>query len=136
MSGNRKKEEITLREKEESSKEEGEQTRPGVYYSPSVDIYENEEGLTLLADLPGVTEENLDIDLEDRKLTINGTVPPPEKRFHSVYSEYGIGGYTRSFRLGEAIDRTKINASLKDGVLTLTLPKADKLKPRKIQVTT
>lgn len=128
--------EIALREKEEIKKDEGEPTQAGIYYSPMVDIYENEEAITLLADVPGVTKEGLDINIEERQLTITGLVAEPESRFQPVYTEYGIGGYTRSFRLGDAIDRTQINASLKDGVLTLVLPKADKLKPRKVEIQT
>jgi len=134
MSDNGKRKEIALREKEEIKKEEGEPTKSGVYYSPAVDIYENDEAITLLADLPGVDKDGLDINVEDRQLTITGLVKEPEERLHSVYAEYGIGGYTRSFRLGDTIDQGKIQASLKDGVLTLKLPKADRLKPRKIEI--
>jgi HSP20 family protein len=136
MSTDKENKEISLREKEEIKKDEGEPTKSGVYYSPAVDIYENEDAITLLADLPGVDKEKLEINVEDRQLTITGLVAEPEERLHAVYSEYGIGGYTRSFRLGDAIDQTKIGASLKDGVLTLVLPKADRLKPRKIEITT
>jgi len=134
MSQRNEKKEITLREKEEIKKEQGEPTKAGVYYSPTVDIFENEEAITLLADLPGVDKDKLDINVEDRQLTITGLVRDPEDRLRPVYAEYGIGGYTRSFRLGDTIDQAKINATLKDGVLTLVLPKADRLKPRKIEI--
>lgn len=136
MSAKNEKKEIALREKEEIKKEEGEPTQAGIYYSPVVDIFENEEAITLLADVPGVDRDKLEINIEDKQLTITGLVDEPESRFQSVYSEYGIGGYTRSFKLGDTIDRSKINASLKDGVLTLVLPKADRLKPRKIEIAT
>lgn len=112
-----------------------EPTRPGISYSPVVDIFETEDALTLLADLPGVKQEDLDIDLDDRRLTITGLVDSVDTRFRPLYEEYGVGGYTRSFELGDTIDRKGISASLKDGVLTLVLPKADRLKPRKIEVT-
>jgi len=135
MSEKKEKKEITLREKEEIKKDEGEPTKAGVYYSPTVDIFENDEAITLLADLPGVDKDKLDINVEDRQLTITGLVKEPEDRLHSIYTEYGIGGYTRTFRLGDTIDQTKINASMRDGVLTLVLPKADRLKPRKIEIT-
>ena len=128
--------EISLREKEEISKEEGEPTKEGVFYSPVVDIYETQEAITVLADLPGVEKDKLDINVEDRQLTITGLVKETEERRQSMYSEYGVGGYTRSFRLGDTIDQTKINAALKEGVLTLVLPKADRLKPRKIEIAT
>ncbi|MCP4602974.1 MAG: Hsp20/alpha crystallin family protein [Proteobacteria bacterium] len=131
-----KNKEIAIREKQQIKKEEGEPTRAGVYYSPRVDIYETDEAITLLADLPGVDKNVLDIDVEDQRLTITGLVKKTEDRFNPVYEEYGIGGYTRNFQLGDTIDQTKINASLKDGVLTLVLPKADRLRPRKIEIAT
>ncbi len=134
MSENKAKKEIAIREKEEIKKEEGEPTRAGVSYLPLVDIYETDEAITLMADLPGVDKKDLDIDVRDRQLTVTGLVKEPEERFQSVYTEYGIGGYTRNFKLGDTIDQSKISASLQDGVLTLVLPKADRLKPRKVQV--
>jgi len=136
MSEEKTKKEISLREKEEIKKEEGEPTKAGVYYSPAVDIFETDEAITLLADLPGVDKDQLDINVEERQLTITGLVKEPEEHLQTMYTEYGIGGYTRSFKLGDTIDRSKINASLKDGVLTLILPKADRLKPRKIEIAT
>ena len=136
MSDGKENKEISLREKEEIKKDTGEPTKEGVYYSPTVDIYETDDAITLLADLPGVEKSNLDINVEDRQLTITGLVGEPEDRLQSVYTEYGIGGYTRSFKLGDAIDQSKIGAALKDGVLTLVLPKAEALKPRKIEITT
>jgi len=135
MSKNKEKSELALREKDEIKRNEGEHIRPGIRYSPRVDIYETEQAISLIADLPGVAEEDLDIDLDDRSLTITGQVKEPDSHRHSVYTEYGIGGFNRSFKLGDSIDRSKINASLKDGVLTLILPKADRLKPRKIEIT-
>ena len=136
MSDGKENKEISLREKEEIQKDSGEPTKEGVYFSPTVDIYETDDAITLLADLPGVVKDNLDINVEDKQLTITGLVDEPENRLQSVYTEYGIGGYTRSFKLGDAIDQSKINAALKDGVLTLVLPKAEALKPRKIEITT
>ncbi len=134
MSEDKAKKEIKLREKEEINKDDGEPTKAGVFYSPAVDIFETDDAITLLADLPGVEKEGLDINVEDRQLTITGLVKEPEERRQPVYSEYGIGGYTRNFRLGDTIDQSKISASLKDGVLELVLPKADRLRPRKIEV--
>jgi len=136
MSEDKAKKEISLREKEEIKKDEGEPTQAGVYYSPAVDIFETEEAITLLADLPGVDREQLNINVEDRQLTVTGLVKEPEDRLQPVYTEYGIGGYTRSFKLGDTVDQSKISASLKDGVLTLVLPKADRLKPRRIEIAT
>lgn len=126
--------EITVKEKEAIKKDEGEPTQAGVHYSPAVDIFENDEAITLTADLPGVDKDGLSINVEDKQLTLTGFVKAPEERLQPIYTEYGIGGYTRSFRLGDAIDPQKITATLKDGVLTLVLPKADRLKPRKIEI--
>lgn len=128
--------EMTVREKEAIERDGGEPTRSGVYYSPAVDIYENEAAITVYADLPGVDKDGLDINVEDNRLTITGAVAEPEGRLQPIYAEYGVGGYTRSFQLGNTIDQSKINASLNDGVLRLVLPKADKLKPRKIEIAT
>lgn len=132
---NKETTEIAVRSKEAIRKDEGEPTRAGVTYSPAVDIYETEEAITLLADFPGVTKEKLDIHLEERQLTITGLVEEPQLG-PSVFAEYGIGGFTRSFKLGDTIDREHITASLKEGVLSLTLPKADRLRPRKIDIKT
>ena len=136
MSEDKTNKEIKLREKEEIKKDDGEPTQAGVYYSPAVDIFETEDAITLLADLPGVEKDGLDINVEDRQLTITGLVKEPEEKLQPVYSEYGVGGYTRNFKLGDTIDQSKISASLKDGVLELVLPKADRLKPRKIEIAT
>jgi len=134
MSKNNETKEITLREKEEIKKDEGEPTKAGVYYSPAVDIFETDEAIVLLADLPGVDKNTLDINVEDRQLTLTGLVNEAEGRLQPVYTEYGIGGYTRTFRLGDTVDQRKIAATLKDGVLTLMLPKAERLKPRRIEI--
>ena len=127
---------IEVKEKEAIKKEDGEPTREGVYYTPAVDIFETEEAITLLAELPGVSKEALDIDVEDRQLTITAGVKEDEAGLQPLYTEYGIGGFTRSFRLGDTIDQGRISATLTDGVLTLVLPKAERLKPRKIEIAT
>lgn len=128
--------EIEVRGKEKIARGEGEPTRAGTYYSPQVDIYENEDAITLIADLPGVDRDRLDVNLEDDVLTITGFAKQPEARLSPVYSEFDVGGYTRRFTLGDAIDQAAIGATLKDGVLSLVLPKADRLKPRKIAIQT
>jgi len=127
--------EIEAREKVAVSPE-GEPTRPGPVFSPAVDIYESEEGLTLLADMPGVDRENLSIDLKDSVLTIRGIVKsPPEAGRKMIHREYREGDYVRRFSLPEVIDQDKISAALKDGVLTLALPKVEPAKPKRIEVT-
>jgi len=114
-----------------------EQTTPGLVFTPSVDIFENERELTLLADLPGVTPENLTIDLRENTLTLTGEVEPFERADEEdVLIEYEIGKYYRQFSLSNVIDQSKIDAKLTDGVLRLTLPKVEEAKPRKIEVRT
>jgi len=126
--------EIVINEKEELSRQGTEPTVESVKYSPRVDIIETAEAITLTADLPGVAQENLSVNVEDNQLSITGLVKEVRGSLKPVHLEYGLGGYTRNFRLGNAVDPTKISASLKHGVLTLILPKSDRLKPRKIEI--
>ena len=111
-----------------------ERTRSGTTYSPRVDIWEADDKLLMYADMPGVTAENLDIQFENRELIIHGKVNPRHEDINFLYGEYGIGDFYRTFTIGEAIDASNISAELKDGVLTLTLPKTEAVKPRRIQV--
>jgi HSP20 family protein len=114
-----------------------EQTKPGVVFTPSVDIFETERELTLLADLPGVAPENLTIDLRENTLTLTGEVAPFERaNEEDILIEYEIGKYYRQFSLSNVIDQSKIDAKLTDGVLRLILPKVEEAKPRKIEVNT
>jgi HSP20 family protein len=105
----------------------------GRWFEPAVDIYETDDALTLVADLPGVGAEDVNTDLRDNLLTITARFKNATQ-WKPVYEEYAEGHYMRQFRLGQQIDQAKISASMKDGVLTLTLPKADSAKPRKIQI--
>ena len=112
-----------------------EQTRSGPVYSPAVDIFENDAAITVLADLPGVRADNLEIDLRDNVLTLMGRVSGPENTAEApVLREYQPGMFFRQFTLGETIEQSKIDAKLKDGVLRLELPKAEKARPRQISV--
>jgi HSP20 family molecular chaperone IbpA len=112
-----------------------EQTRPGPVYSPSVDIFENENSLTLLADMPGVKADDLKIDLRENVLTLTGHVSTRElPNEHDVLREYSPGTFFRQFTLSETIDQAKIDAKLADGVLRLELPKVERAKPRQISV--
>lgn len=114
-----------------------EQTRPGLVFTPSVDIFENDREITLLADLPGVTTENLMIDLRENTLTLTGEVEAAEGAGEkALLIEYETGKYHRHFSLSNLIDQSKIDAQLNDGVLRLTLPKVEEAKPRKIEVKT
>ena len=115
-----------------------EQTRPGPVYSPAVDIFETDAAITVLADMPGVKPDQLEIDLRDSVLTLRGRVPPqvgaPSEV--DVLREYEAGTFFRQFTLSEAIDQAKIDAHLSDGVLRLELPKVERAKPRQIRVRT
>jgi HSP20 family protein len=112
-----------------------EQIRPGLVFTPEVDIFETEHEITLLADMPGVAANDVNIDLKDGILTLAGDVKPWEGAEESgVLVEFEIGKYYRRFTLSDAIDQDNIGAKLEDGVLRLTLPKARKAIPRQIAV--
>ena len=114
-----------------------EQTRPGLVFTPAVDIFETDTEITLLADMPGVTSKALNIDLRENVLTLDGDVKPPEGTDEvDVIREYRTGKYYRQFSLSQVIDQSKIDAELKDGVLRLRLPKVEAARPRKIAVKT
>lgn len=124
---------LVIEEKKEAQAA-GESTREVPVFVPAVDIYESENSLTLVADMPGVPLENIDIDLDSDQLTIRGTVAKYEEKGKVLFKEYSYGDYYRQFTLSSDIDREKIQASMKDGVLKLVLPKAEAAKPRKITV--
>jgi HSP20 family molecular chaperone IbpA len=112
-----------------------EQTRPGLVFTPEVDIFETDKDITLLADMPGVKAENLSIDLRENVLTLDGEVKAIEtEKEVDVFREYQTGKYYRQFNISEMIDQKNIDAELKDGVLRLTLPKVESAKPRQITV--
>jgi HSP20 family protein len=114
-----------------------EQTRPGPVYSPAVDIFETDTAITVLADMPGVTADHLEIDLRESVLTLKGRASPqvvPNEV--DVLREYETGTFFRQFTLSETIDQAKIDAHLSDGVLRLELPKVERAKPRQITVRT
>lgn len=112
-----------------------ETTRPGMTFTPAVDIFETDKAITLLADMPGVVTDKLNIDLRENTLTLEGDVESPEDSDEDVlFREYPIGKYFRQFTLSEVIDQARIEAALKDGVLRLDLPKVEKATPRKIAV--
>jgi HSP20 family protein len=112
-----------------------EQTRPGLIFTPAVDIFETEQNINMVAEMPGVMTENLSIDLKDNVLTLIGDAQPPEKGEEvDLYREYQTGKYYRQFSLSEMIDQNKIEATLKDGVLNLVLPKMAKAAARRIEV--
>lgn len=104
-------------------------------YTPPVDIIEQKDGLFMLIDMPGADPEGVDVQYENGTLTIHGKVAPRQPQdAHYLLREYGTGDYYRSFTVGEGIDAGKIDAEYRNGVLKLHLPKAEALKPRKIEV--
>jgi HSP20 family molecular chaperone IbpA len=104
-------------------------------FTPPIDIHDGPEGLTLEADLPGATESNLQIQLEDNVLSLYATIdsPAPESA-RLLHQEYPVGDYHRSFILSDEVDRDRITAELKNGVLRIFLPKADRAKARRIEI--
>lgn len=113
---------------------QAERTRNRVAQKPDVDIRETDAGIVLYADMPGVAVEGLGVTLENNVLTIEGDTVAPSVEKHSLaYSEFGRNDFKRVFTLSEEIDRDKITATMKDGVLKLVLPKVA-VAPKKITV--
>jgi len=122
-------------QKEQELSVEGEQTRDRDLFVPRTDILESDDEIVVIADLPGVDPEHVEITLERNVLTINASALEEDLQGYSlVYSEYASGDYQRRFVLSDTIDREKISASVKDGVLRLRLPKAAPAKARKISI--
>ena len=111
---------------------EGTRTRER-YVTPPVDIYEVPDGLVVTADVPGVTQEYLDVRVDHHILTIRAQADPAHPA-EPAYREYELVNYFRQFELSDKVDESKIRADLKHGVLTITLPKAEEAKTRKITV--
>ena len=126
--------ELQVTPKQELAPDAGELTREGLYFSPAVDIYGNERELVLLADMPGVSADQVEIDLRENVLTILGKVQMDDKG-EELLSEYRTGNYFRSFKVTDVIDQGKISASMSDGVLKLVMPKVEKAVPKKIPIT-
>ena len=124
----------TLTETKSNGIQPAEATRDATVYCPRFDIWETDDELVLYGDMPGVLPENLDIHYENGQLTIHGKVCPRHDDIKFMYGEYGIGDYHRSFTVSELIDAEKIAAEMKHGVLTLHLPKSERVKPRRIEV--
>ena len=126
---------LEVQKEEVMPAEDTERTRETQVFVPRTDIFETNDDIIVLADVPGADQDSIDILLEKNVLTINAYVDPPEMEGYSlVFSEYGVGDYERRFTLSDEIDREKIQATVSDGVLRLTLPKAGRAKTRKIAV--
>lgn len=124
-----------VHKKEAAAGDGTERTRATKIYTPLVDIVERPDDILVIADMPGADENSVDVTLEKNVLTIYGRVEPVVPADHRLaYAEYGIGDYERSFTLSDQVDGDKIEASMKDGVLRLVLPKSEKARLRKIMV--
>ena len=118
----------------ETKTRSGESTRPTEIYTPRFDVWETGEAVYLCGDLPGVTVDHLDVHFEDHELTIVGKIDSTEVPSDYLLSEYGVGDFQRSFMIGDVIDGERISADLKNGVLTITLPKSSSVKTRRVEV--
>jgi len=126
--------ELQVQQKRAIEKQQ-ESTVPARSFVPTGDIYEGENALTVVLEMPGVDKNNVDIALEAGVLNVEGRLDFSKyEGMQPLYTEYNIGYYHRSFSLSNKIDQGKISAEMKDGVLTLTLPKAEEAKPRKISI--
>jgi HSP20 family molecular chaperone IbpA len=126
--------ELAVPEKKELVSKE-EKTVPGRYFTPLADIFETDEALTVVIEMPGVEKKDLHVSLENDVLRVDGQIDFAKyEGMEPLYTEYNVGHYTRSFALSNKIDQERITAQLDNGVLTLTLPKAIQAQPRRIAI--
>jgi HSP20 family protein len=112
-----------------------EATRPRTVFLPHTDIYERQDAIVVVAEMPGVKRDDVDINLQNSELTITGRAQEERVEGHELsYAEYETGDYERKFRISAAIDADKIDASMKNGVLRVVLPKSKETLPRKVEV--
>src|SRR6476469_10078666 len=126
--------ELPVQQKREVDKAQ-EPTTPMRAFLPTTDIFETEDTLTVVLEMPGVDRDNIDVNVENGVLTVEGKINFSKyEGLQPIYSEYNIGPYRRTFRISSRVDQDKIRAELRDGVVTLVLPKAEEAKPRRIEV--
>ncbi len=113
-----------------------EATRGGVYYTPRVDIYESADEVVLQCDMPGAKPQDVDVRYEKGELSLYGKVKLRQAPAEYLGEEYGVGDFYRSFAIAPEIDAGKISAEYRDGVLTVHLPKQERVKPKRIAVKT
>ena len=113
----------------------GEKTTPARYYIPNTDIHETDDALVVAMEVPGVDRGSVDVKVEDDVLRVEARIDPAKyDGMEPLYTEYNVGHFARSFSLSQVIDQGKIDATLSDGVLTLTLNKVQKAQPRQIEI--
>ena len=128
-------EEKDIKKKPAQNPVETERTRSRKVFLPKVDIYETKDSIVLIANMPGVDENHVDMTLEKNILTINGQVEPQGfPGYGAAYAEYDVGDYQRAFTISDEVDRDRIDARVKNGVLRVTLHKAEQVKARKIAI--
>jgi HSP20 family molecular chaperone IbpA len=126
--------ELQVQQKREVERDQ-ESTSSGTNFLPVTDIFETPEALRVVLEMPGVGKNSVEVSVENNVLTIMGRIDFSNyEGLQPLYTEYNIGHYSRSFRLSNEIEQEGIKAELKDGVITLVLPKAEKAKPRRIKV--
>jgi HSP20 family protein len=126
--------ELQVQHKREVEKKR-ESTVPVLDFLPVTDIFETEQALTVVLEMPGVGKESVEVDLENDVITITGRIDSSKyEGLQPLYTEYNIGNYSRSFQISSKIEQEGIKAELKDGVMTLVLPRAEKAIPRRISV--
>ena len=127
--------ELQVQHKREVEKKQ-ETTIPARLFLPTADIFETDRALTVVLEMPGVSKDNVEVNVDDGILKIDGKIDFSKyEGLRPVYTEYNIGHYTRSFQLSSAIDQDKISAEMRDGVLAVVLPKLEQAQPRRIAVT-
>ena len=127
----------TVQQQTPATRETGQRMPSRPVYLPPADIYETKDSIVVLAEMPGVAADGVDISLERRVLTIRGrSAANDHSGYQRVYNEYADGDYERVFTLSENIDRDRIEATLRDGILQLVLPKAEAAKARRIELKT
>ena len=113
----------------------GEKTVPARYYVPSTDIFETDDALRVVMEVPGVDRKNIDIKVEEDILKVEARIDPTKyEGMEPLYTEYNVGHFARSFALSHKIDQQQIAATLADGILTLTLKKAQQTKPLRVEI--
>ena len=124
----------TLPQKGRTEQMTPERTRGGFFFTPRVDILENEKELTLMADVPGVRPEDVDLRYDNGELILHARIQPHAQQGTALLNEFDVGDFYRSFAIHESIDSSRISAECKNGVLTVHLPKAEAARPRQITV--
>ncbi|HZA01917.1 MAG TPA: Hsp20/alpha crystallin family protein [Hyphomicrobiaceae bacterium] len=128
------RQELQVSQKREVEKKQ-ETTIPARLFLPTADIFETDRALTVVLEMPGVSKDNVEVNVDDGILKIDGKIDFSKyEGLRPVYTEYNIGHYTRSFQLSSAIDQNRISAEMRDGVLAVVLPKSEQAQPRRIAV--